>query len=191
MDGASISPEEISQALTGPVHFALHWIQSVGHNQDEVVWEQMTPRFRLATVQAWLSMNPEALNDPSVGITTRGDLASELAQEKPTNALYRHLARVMLREIKGTFGNLDVDQFGPGLRPRLMGPGLEVVRLFYLPDLDKDEAGNYVFAAGATARGAAVWVEREAEGWAVAGVGDGILQPGWPPIYERILRPED
>jgi hypothetical protein len=53
---------------------------------------------------------------------------------------------VSLRELRNSFGGLDISQLGPGTRPRPLGPDLELVRLFYLPDLDKDDAGNYVFA---------------------------------------------
>jgi hypothetical protein len=65
------------------------------------------------------------------------------------------------------------------------------VRLFYLPDLERDDTGNYVFAAGAIARALSILVTRTAAGWAVAGVGDGLLRPGWPPTYERIVQADD
>jgi hypothetical protein len=191
MDEEGISPEELAQALTGPNRFALQWIQATSHNQIEVVWPQMTRDFRLAMTQAWLSYNPAALQDPSVVGLTRDELASALAAESPDHALFRNLAQVSLREIRNAYGNMDTDQLVPGLHPRAMGMDLEVVRLFYLPDLDRDKVGDYIFAAGAVARSAPVWVRQTAPGWAVAGIGEGLLHPGWPPTYERMLRPED
>lgn len=65
------------------------------------------------------------------------------------------------------------------------------MRLFYLPDLDRDDHGNYVFAPGATARAVSVLVERTDSGWAVAGVGEWLLRPGWPPTYERVAQNDD
>lgn len=191
MDEERMSPEELAQAQTGPNNFALNWIQAVGRDEIEVVWRAMTSDFRLAMAQAWLTANPVAFGDPSASDLTRDELAAALATEDPDHWLFPDLARVSLREIKNTYGNLDTSKLGPGLRPRPMGPDLEVVRLFYLPDLDKDDAGNYTFAAEATVRTASVWVQRSGSWWAIAGVGDGLLRPGWPPNYESILRPED
>src|SRR5262249_22636001 len=129
MNEERISAEELAQTLTGPNYFALQWVRAVGHNQIKVVWPQMAPEFRLAMAQGWLSHNPAVLHDPSVGGEGRDELASALAMSSPDHPLFRDLARVSLREIRSSYGNLDTDQLGPGLRPRLMGADLEVVRL--------------------------------------------------------------
>jgi hypothetical protein len=193
LDGAGmrLSPEELAQAMSGPSHFVLQWIQSVGRNQVETVWPQMTPDFRLAMTQGWLTRNPAALSAPSAVGLDRDQLASILSVENPEHDLFTHLARVSMRDIRNAYGDLDVDQMGPGLRPRPIGANLELVRVFYLPDLGRDQQGNYVFAAGATARAATVLVERHGPDWAVAGVGEGLLRPGWPPAYERIVQAGD
>ena len=186
-----MSPEELVQAMSGPNHFALQWIQSAGQDQTEMVWPHMTPDFRLAMTQGWLMHNPDAFGDPSAADLSRDELARILAAEKPEHNLFPHLARVSLREIRNSYGDLDTSQMGPGARPRPMGVGLELVRIFYLPDLDRDDEGNYVFAAGAVARAASVLVEQAGPAWLVAGVGEGLLRPGWPPTYERIVQIED
>lgn len=183
-----MSPEELAQAAFGPNQFALQWVQAVADDRAEMVWPQMTPDFRLSLAQWWLVHNPEALNDPSAASLDRDELVPLLAAAKPEHILFRHLARVSLRELRNGFGGLDISKLGPGTRPRPIGPGLELVRLFYLPDLDKDDAGNYVFAAGAAARTVSVLVERRERGWAVAGVGESLLRPGWPPTYERVVQ---
>lgn len=186
-----MSPEELAQAASEPNQFALQWVQAVVDNQAETVWPQMTPDFRLSLAQWWLTDNPEALDDPSAASLDREELARLLAAEKPEHILFRPLARVSLRELGNGFGGLDVSQLGPGTRPRPIGPDLELVRLFYLPDLDQDDAGNYVFAAGAAARAVSVLVERRDPGWAVAGVGEYLTRPGWPPRYERVVQSAD
>jgi len=183
-----MSPEELAQAAFEPNQFALRWVQAVVDDRAEMVWPQMTPDFRLSLAQWWLIHNPEALNDPSATSLDRDELVRLLAAEKPEHILFRHLARVSLRELRNGFGGLDVSQLGPGTRPRPIGPDLELVRLFCLPDLDKDDAGNYVFAAGTAARTVSVLVERREQGWAVAGVGESLLRPGWPPTYERVVQ---
>ena len=186
-----MSPEELAEAASEPNQFALQWVQAVVDNQAEIVWPQMTPDFRLSLSQWWLIHNPEALNDPSAASVDRDELARILAAEKPEHILFRQLARVLLRELRKSFGGLDVSQLGPGTRPRPMGLDLELVRLFYLPDLDHDDDGNYVFAAGAAARAVSVLVERRDPGWAVAGIGEHLMRPGWPPAYERVVQSGD
>ncbi|MFB6829285.1 hypothetical protein [Streptomyces hydrogenans] len=87
--------------------------------------------------------------------------------------------------------NLSTDQLGIASRPRFVGPDLELMRLLYLPDLDVDSGGNYSLAPGASARTANVILRRNEQAWAVAGVGDHFLRPGWPPVLERVVQPED
>jgi hypothetical protein len=186
-----MTPEELSQAAFGPNHFALEWVRCVVDHRTDTVWSQMTPDFRLSLVQLWLAHNPDALNDPSAYSLDRDELARRLASQEPEHPLFQHLARVSLRELNNSFSGLDIGQIGPGARPRPIGPDLELVRLFYLPDLDRDDHGNYVFASGATAGAASVLVERAGSGWAVAGVGEWLLRPGWPPTHERVAQSDD
>ena len=186
-----MSPGELAQVDSDPNQFALQWVQAVTGNRAEEVWQQMTPDYRLSLVQWWLTHNPEALNDPSAASLDRDELAQCLAVEKPEHVLFRHVARVSLRELRNSFGGVDISEIAPGTRPRPVGADLELVRLFYLPDLERDDAGNYVFAAGASARVLSILVNRAAAGWAVAGVGEGLLRTGWPPAYERIVQADD
>lgn len=188
MSVSGMSSEEASQR---PEPFAMDWVQAAGRDQVDFVWSQMAADFRLAMTQAWLSRNAAAVSDPSAAGFDRDSLAARLSAPTPQHPLFQHLARVSLREIVNVFAGLDPDLLGAGTRPRPVGPNLELVRLFYLPDLDRDRDGNYVFAPGATARAVSVLVERTDSAWAVAGVGDGILHPGWPPTYETLVAPED
>src|SRR6185295_8832934 len=121
----------------------------------------------------------------------RDELARLLSVEYPDHLLFPYLATVSLRGIRSTYGNLDVNQIGPGLRPRLIGPDLELVRLFYLPDLSVNEAGEYTLLSGASARCVPIIALRTRNGWRVAGLGVGYLRPGWPPHWEKVISPED
>src|ERR1700756_2367173 len=121
-----MSPEESAQAQSGPNEFALQWVQAVvGHRANEV-WRQMSPDFRLCLVQLWLTHNPDALSDPSAASLDRDELAQCLAAEEPQHVLFRHVARVSLRELRNSFGGVDISEVAPGTRPRPIGVDLEL-----------------------------------------------------------------
>lgn len=184
-------PDELTQPESGPSRFALDWLHAVARDDIEAVWPAMAANFRLSMAQMWITNNPQALQDPSVTGSSRDDLARVLSAKMPEHELFVHLARVSLRDIRNSFSNIDPARLGPGARPRPIGPDLELVRLFYLPDLHQDDAGTYSFLPGATARNASVLVHRQEAGWAVAGVGHHLIHPGWPPTFEQVADTED
>lgn len=141
--------------------------------------------------QMWMTNNPQALQDPSAMGLSQNDLANVLAAERPKHELFVHLARVSLRDIRNSFDNLDLTQFGPSKRARPIGPNLELARLYYLPDLQQDGVDRYSFLPGTSARSASVVVRRDAEAWAVSGVGHHLMHPGWPPTFEQVADAED
>ena len=53
-------------------------------------------------------------------------------------------SRVSVCGLRRSFGGVDVSELGPGTRPRPVALDLELVRLFHLPDLEKDDSGNYL-----------------------------------------------
>ena len=174
-----------------PQPFALGWVQAAAAGQADLVWQLMSTQFRLAAVQGWIWHNPQALDDHSAAGFDCDSLAAHLSQLAPEHELFQHVVRVTLRDITEGFGDLDVDQLAAGSRPRPVGPGLELVRLVYLPDVDRDGEGNYSLAPGAWARNISVFVEWIDSTWAVAGVGEGILHPDRPPAFERLVGPGD
>ncbi len=79
-----------------------------------------------------------------------------------------------------------------GSRPRLLGPDLELVRLLHKADLSVDASGYHQFLPGAFARSVSVLVTSVKGGdWKVAGIGDHLLRPGWPPTHEQVVRTAD
>lgn len=176
---------------SGPHRFALNWLHAVARQDVDAVWPAMAASFRLGMTQMWITNNPQALQDPSAVGLRQDDLALALSAERPEHELFAHLARVSLRDIRNSFGNIDPAQVGPGARPRPIGPDLEPVRLFYLPDLHQDDAGRYSFMPGATARSASVLVHRNADTWTIAGIGHHLIRPGWPPTFEQVADAED
>lgn len=184
-----MEPEEILQAAHGPNHFALTWAQAVGRDDADNVWPHMTRDFRLSRVQDWILHNPRVLEHPSAVGWGRDELAHQLVDGRPAD-LFPHLARVVLRGMRHSYGDLDVEKIGLGTRPRPIGPDLELVRLLYLPDTTLGEDGIHRWMPGTSARNITVIVDC-ADGWKVAGISDHIYRPGWPPTAEKVVEPSD
>jgi len=186
-----LSSEERHQLEFGPLEFAMTWLRAVGRDDIDVVWPAMTADLRLAFAQHWISENPDALKHPSAELFDRDEFARLLSVEYPEHLLFPYLATVSLRGIRSTYGDLDVTMLAPGLRARPIGPDLELVRLFYLPDLSVNEAGEYTLLTGSSARCAPIITLSTRNGWRVAGMGVGYLRPGWPPHWETVISPDD
>lgn len=180
-----------AQGTPGPDQTAWAWIEAIRAQDAERVWRLMEPAFRLVMVQGWITHNPEALEHQTVVGLGRDAFARELSMEKPTHPLWPHCARVSLREITQACGGLEQKDIRPGTRPRPIGPDLELVRFFPVDELDQDEAGQYYFAPGARAHTLSVILRHRESGWLVAGIGDHLGHPGWPPRFERVVLPED
>ena len=147
---AGWSLEELAQAESGPGRTALEWVEAVKAQETDRVWRLMDPDFRLVNVQGWITHNEEVLRDPAVGGLDRETFAHELASEHPTHPLWRHCARVTLREITQACGGFERRELGIGARTRPIGPDLELVRMFPLDEMDQDETGQHYFASGAS-----------------------------------------
>lgn len=98
----------------------------------------------------------------------------------------------MLSQLSYPNGGLEREgELGSGARPRPLAPGLELLRFFLLSETPRDEFGNYYFPPGSVARCFAVVMQQAEVDWLVAGVGNGILEPGWPPTFRRLAGPDD
>lgn len=191
MGPSDMSPEEFAHAAAGPNRFAFDWVEAVSEARVDDVWPLMTAGFRLAMAQSWIVNNPAVMKHPSTVGLDRAEVARRLASASPRHDLFEHLARVSLREIRGTWNDADMDDLLIGTRPRVLSATLELVRLFYRPDMSQDAEGNYYFAPDTYVRGASILVELIGGGWQVAGAGDALLEPGWPPTLRRVVNPED
>jgi hypothetical protein len=180
-----------AQANLGPDQTASEWLEAIRAQAPDWVWRLMDSEFRLVMAQRWITHNEEVLEHPTVSGLDRDTFARELSSEDPTHPLWPHCARVTLREITQACGGLENEDLAPGSRPRPIAPELELVRLFRVQDLDRDETGQYFFAPGAQAMALTVIVRHGESGWLVAGIGEYLYQPGWPPQSERVAQPED
>lgn len=186
-----LTPEEFAELATGSSLFAREWVGEVLANDVVPAWASLSEEFRLALTQMWIYHNPAVLADPRADGLDRDRLAERLLRADPNDGLFVNMREVEIRTVRQSFGEVRMDQLGTGSRPRPIGVDLELVRLFHLADLDVDDRGQHVLMPGASARAVSVFVSGSDGSRRVAGVGDWLLRPGWPPVHERIISPED
>lgn len=179
-------------AASGLPAVAFTWLEAMRRRNADEVWRVTDPQFRLCLVQIWILANYAALQeDLGRENFSRDELAEQLAQETPSHPFWQDCARVTLRTIHETCeGALD-EELGIGSRPRLLGPGLELVRFMPLNDLPKDEHGAAYLAPGGVSLSVPLIMSLHEGGWRVAGVGHHLLHPGWPPSPEEVVSPDD
>ncbi len=189
--GREPTSEELAMAQSGLPILALQWVDAVRQGDVNMVWEMADPQFRLGLVQMWIWHNREAVDQDirREGIS-REELVNELAGASPRHPLWVHCARVSMRNISEASGDLD-RELGPGTRPRPIGPGLELVRLFPLDKLPVDEHGYRSFPPGMSVETLTLIMRFVDDQWMVAGLGDHLVQPGWPPTLERVSTGSD
>jgi len=180
-----------AEGTPGPDQTAWAWLEAIRAQDPERLWRLMDPDFRLVNAQGWITMNPEALGHPTVARLDRDTFARELSLENPSHPLWPQFAKVMLREVTQACGGFEHKDLRIGSRPRLIAPELELVRLFPVDELDQDATGQYYFAPGASAVTLSVILRHRGAAWLVAGMGDSIGYPGWPPRFERVVQPDD
>jgi hypothetical protein len=140
--------------------------------------------------QEWIGSNPGVLSlAPRAG---RDTVAAALAAPAPDHPVWReHGQRVLRRNVERLVEPLRGRQYGTGTRPRLIPPDLEAVVLLDLADLPVDEHG-FAYLPPGEGRPSFAMIMRAHEGaHLVRGVGAGVYDPGWPPTWTEVLRPED
>lgn len=183
---ADMDPEAFAQMATGPNTFAFGWYKAIYNYDVDAVWVAMSDDFRLAMVQGVVLNYPElvAEDENSDGVVT--DL---LRGAHPEAGAVR---AGILKQIRNVYDEVPPADLAMGSRPRPIGPDLELVRLWHLDDVTEHPDGSFTLDPGNSARSVNVLVEGASrETWRVAGVGDSILRPGWPPQLQRMIDPGD
>jgi hypothetical protein len=189
--GREPTSEELAMAASGLPLLAIQWVEAVRRRDASVVWEMTDPRFRLALAQMWIWNNREAVDQQIRGERiSRDELADQLASASPQHPLWAHCARVSMRTISEAAGDLD-RELGPGTRPRLIGPDLEIIRLFPLDELPVDENGNKIFPPGMEVEALTLIMRFADDQWKVGGIGEYLTHPGWPPTSEKVATRTD
>jgi hypothetical protein len=173
---------------------AMAWLQCLERDRFDLAWSTLTNDFRLLIVQDWIVQNPSVDDDPDRAGLDRDELAAELSVPVPTHPLWeRGCAKVAERGLRSaSTEHLTPGEWSAGERQRPMGPNLELVRVFPNDSLTPDaETGALVFADGAWARVVSLLMLSVPGGWKVAGLGEWLPRPGWPPQYETIVGPTD
>ncbi len=186
------TPEELAMAQSGLPALALAWVGAVRRGDIDSVWLMTDPQFRLGLAQMWIWHNRDAVDQDlhREGIS-RDELAEQLvATDTPRHPLWVHCARVSMRTISKAAGDLD-GELASGTRPRPVGPGLELIRLFPLDRMPADEHGNRIFPPGMSVEALSLVMRLADDQWKVAGIGHHLLQPGWPPTFEEVATGSD
>ncbi len=185
-------PFELAAANHEVVAAARAWIDHLRDGAIGPVWRGLAPDCRLAYAQAWIFDNPAVMADPRVETSSRDELAAALAGPDPQEAIWPAAHSYMLRQLSYPNGRLEHEgELGSGANPRPLAPGVELVRFFLLADVPRDASGNYYFPPGSVARNLALVMQQVGDDWLVAGVGHGILEPGWPPTFQRLAEVTD
>lgn len=185
-----LSDYEQAAAVVTPALAALEWIHATLTGDFDTSWGGLDPTFRLAVVQEWISSNPRVLD--LVPHSAPDDVAAELADRRPTHWLWHeHGQRVVQRNLEQLVEGLRGMQYGHGIKPRFVAPDLEVVVFFDLDGLPTDERGVHYLPPGEGRPSSPMIMRLDNGRYVVRGVGMGMWQPGWPPTYVEVLRPED
>lgn len=172
-DGPELSLEEFAQLVTGPNRFVMDWVGDVLADRVDAVWDAMARDFRQCFAQMWVAADPRAEGED------RDLLVDRLLAE--TDRLFRAMRADVVRSIRKSFGAGPFDDLGVGARPQPVGPELELVRLFHTAGLAVNHLGHHYMVPGAVKQAIGVIVARTDDGWEIAGVGQQLLRPGWPP----------
>lgn len=174
---------EYAQLLSGPNVFALSWYTALYAQDVVTAWAALSNTLQLALVQGVLQDNLHLVDRG----TTKDDLAASIASGGDEHPAFGDVRALALKQVLRACGDLPADRLAMGSRPRPLGPGLEMVRLFLTDDVTKHPDGSYTFDDGAQARAIGVIVEGESpHTWRVVGIGEHLLLPGWPPTPERV-----
>lgn len=171
---------------------ALKWVEQARARDVLSVWGGMDADFRLSYVQMWVLNNPRALNDPLTGGASREQLAEQLAALPPAHPLWPHLERVLRRDLVDVIARMfDDRELGTGTRPRLVAPGLELIRVTPVDQVPQQADGTHVWESDTAVQSLSLFLSLGPAGWLVAGWGDGVMRPGWPPQHEVLATPAD
>lgn len=182
--------EDDAQPSSALVVAALTWLGSLRQQGLPAVWTGLSPDYRLALAQAWLVSNPAVLDNP-LAFGGREKLAADLATDPPVHPLWSGLAgfahQQLMRLTAWTFSL----ELAPDTHSRLVAPGLESLRLCVADDLAMDKVDRGAAASRQAARALTMILEHDGGAWRIAGIGGGVLNPGWPPHHQQLVGAED
>ena len=176
MTDPELSLEEFAQLVSGPNRFVLEWVEGVLDDRVEEVWGAVGAEFRLCLAQMWVRGEEGE----------RERLVERLLLGLEDDELFLGMRADVVRSIRDSFGDGPFDDLGVGARPKPVGPELELVRVFHTAGLAVNGVGHHYLTPGSAARAIGVIVARTDDGWEVAGLGDHLLRPGWPPSRVRV-----
>lgn len=157
----------------------LAWVGAVFEGNDlGMVWRFTDAPFRLASAQAWILSNqdlPDLLNED------RDQVAAALSEPECTHPLWETFSGSVLIRLRNDLADLGAPEFRRVIEKdegMSAGQDLEFVAL------TGEEKAGFELGETVTVR---LFIVRD--GARIAGLGQYLLQPGWPPARKELPLP--
>jgi hypothetical protein len=150
-----------------PGEAAKYWFRLLAGQDQLVAWRCMERDYRLCMAQQWIWTSPWR---PSLPREELERIALDFLSSQPRHRLWPVFLRSLAEWAQVT---APWERVGVLSSPRPLGLDLEMV---VLADADIE-----VVEAGAAVVCTAVILRRVENGWRIAGVGEWLQEPGWPP----------
>ena len=151
------------------------WVSFVQSDEIREAWKLTDRDVRLGLAQDWILANA---NHPGLKGYDRDELASALAALEPDHPLAEPFLDGKLRTFKDAYGDIDLEDWGAAERQRRYRIEFELVFL------SPTKGESVVWDMDSPIYGSAFVLRRRLHTWQVAGFGDEIAIPGWPPTFE-------
>jgi len=156
---------------------AFKWLNLVRQGAMDQVWRGIDQPTRLALVQSWIHAN---INHPELAGEDKESLAADLARAQPSHRLRDDFFATQLSEFRDSYQDFDPETWGAAETPRRFELDLELVILM------ETDGEPFFWEAGTHERGIGLILRRFINDWYIAGYGDRVLVPGWPPSAKTL-----
>jgi hypothetical protein len=174
-----LSAAKFIQRLYGPgsARAALQdWLSLVQNGKMREAWKITDRDLRLSLAQDWILANNQ---HPNLIGFNRDDLAVALSALEPSGKFAEPFLSSQLRKFQNTYQHIDLADWGAAERQRRFKIEYELVIL-------SPTKGEFVTWEGNTSLRATVFIlRRRLHDWHIAGFGDEIAVPGWPPRADK------
>lgn len=155
--------------------FVQEWLALVFDRGDmSSAWPLVDPPFRLASTQGWIMLNHDL---PEVAAADPDQLAAALAEAYPTHPLWLDFAGWRVIRWRAVLPDLLQPEARAAVildEPERVEPDIEVVMLTRATTPRHVEPGGRLMVQRFLVRATGA-------GFRIAGVGDALPRPGWPP----------
>jgi tetratricopeptide (TPR) repeat protein len=152
-----------------------NWVSLAQTDKMREAWKLTDRDVRLGLAQDWIMANA---NHPGLRGHDRDELANALSALEPDHPLAEPFLDGKLRTFKDAYGNIDLDDWGAAERQRRYRIEFELVIL------SPTKGESVVWDMDSPVYAVPFVLRRRLHTWQVAGFGNEIAVPGWPPTFE-------